>query len=339
MSPAVDVHGHLLVPQADELVDGFPGRLVERAADEVANTPETLVANRKQLTERAEQLTDPDRRLSDMDGMGIDIQVVGPMPMHHYWAMPAPAERFARVTNEAIAAHCATNPVRLLGLGTVPLQHAGLAVNLLTEAVTELGLRGISVSTNVDGRELADPRHEPVWARAAELGAVVFVHPWGCTLGTRLAAHYLANTVGQPVENAIALSHVIFSGLLDRYPELRLCFAHGGGYLPTYIGRADHAWHARPDARGCARPPSEYLRRIWFDALVYTPEALRHLVSVAGADRVVLGTDYPFDMGIEDPLERLAAAGLPVEEAEAIRSTTALSLLGLETVARQGIPR
>ena len=329
MTQSVDFHGHLLVPEANELLAAEPGLLRERAVDEVTNTPQTLAVNRKQLAERSAQLTDHRRRLSDLDEMGIDVQVVGPMPMHHYWATPVLAEKYTRCVNAAIAAHCAAAPERLAGLGTVPLQHPELAVELLTEAVRAQGLRGISVSTDVDGRELADPRHEPVWARAAELGAVVFVHPWGCGLGSRLAAHYLSNTVGQPLENALALSHLIFSGVLDRHPGLRLCFAHGGGYLPSYIGRADHAWHYRTDARGCAEPPSRYLRRMWFDALVYTPESLRHLVSVVGADRVVLGTDYPFDMGIDDPLERLSAADFDPEVAAAIRSHNALSLLGL----------
>lgn len=329
MSPVVDCHGHLLVPSANEVLAGRSGLAEEWAADTVANSADSLERNRLQLAQRHGQLTDPDRRLSDMDAMGVDIQVVGPMPMHHYWAEPALAERFTLRTNEAVAAHCKHAADRLVGLGTVPVQHPDLAAELLTDAVHRLGLRGFSVSTNVAGRELADPAFEPLWAKAAELGAVVFVHPWGCTLGARLADNYLANSVGQPVENTVALATLILSGLLDRLPGLRLCFAHGGGYLPTGIARADHAWHVRPDARGSVRPPSEYLRQIWFDALVYTPAALRALVDAAGPHHVVLGTDYPFDMGILDPLDRLAAAGLDRDDTAAIESTNALTLLGL----------
>jgi aminocarboxymuconate-semialdehyde decarboxylase len=179
----------------------------------------------------------------------------------------------------------------------------------------------------VDGRELADPAHDPVWRRVEELGAVVLVHPWGCSLGERLATHYLGNTVGQPLETTVALSHLIFSGVLDRFPRLKLVAAHGGGYLPTYIGRSDHAWHMREDARGCARPPSAYLRRMWFDALVYTPGGLRHLVEEVGADRDVLGTDHPFDMGVEDPVARLDAAGLSPADHVAVAGGNALDLL------------
>ncbi|MEU9453355.1 amidohydrolase family protein [Streptomyces sp. NPDC048277] len=326
-TPVVDFHGHLAVPEADALVAGTEGFAAELAAEQRAHSPESLAANRAQLQRLAGKLTDVGARLADLDAMGVDIQVVGPMPMHHYWAGPGLAVQLARTVNEAVAAHCAAAPERLHGLGTVPLQHPDLAVALLDRAVTEQGLYGISVSTTVEGRELADPAHDEVWRKAEELGAVVFVHPWGCSLGERLASNYLGNTVGQPTETTVALSRLIFTGVLDRFPRLKLVAAHGGGYLPTYIGRSDHAWAVRPDARGCAEPPSSYLRRMWFDALVYTPRALRHLVEEVGADRVVLGTDHPFDMGVTDPVARLDAAGLDPAARDAIAGGNALGLL------------
>lgn len=217
-SPVVDFHGHLAVPAADALVAGAPGLAAELAAEQRAHSPESLAVNRAQLQGLAVRLTDVGARLADLDAMGVDVQVVGPMPMHHYWADPDLALDLARTTNEAVAAHCAEAPDRLFGLGTIPLQHPDLAVALLDRAVTEHGLYGGSVSTTVDGRELADPVHDPVWHKAEELGAVVFVHPWGCSLGARLATHYLGNTVGQPVETAVALSRLIFTGVLDRFP-------------------------------------------------------------------------------------------------------------------------
>jgi len=326
-TPVVDFHGHLAVRAADALVAGTPGLAAELAAEQRAHSPESLAVNRAQLQGLSRRLTDVGARLADLDAMGVDVQVVGPMPMHHYWADPDLALGLARTTNEAVAAHCAEAPDRLYGLGTIPLQHPDLAVALLDRAVTEHGLYGVSVSTTVDGRELADPVHDPVWHKAEELGAVVFVHPWGCSLGARLATHYLGNTVGQPVETAVALSRLIFTGVLDRFPRLKLVAAHGGGYLPTYIGRSDHAWRVRRDARGCAEPPSAYLRRMWFDALVYTPRALRHLVEEVGADRVVLGTDHPFDMGVDDPVDRLDAAGLSPTDQAAVAGGNALDLL------------
>ena len=325
--PVVDFHGHLAVPAADALCAGTPGLAAEFAAEQRAHSPASLAVNRAQLQRLTPKLTDVDARLADLEAMGVDAQVVGPMPMHHYWADLELAVRLTRTVNEAVAAHCAGAPQRLYGLGTVPLQHPDLAVALLGEAVVDHGLYGISVSTTVEGRELADPAHDVVWRRAEELGAVVFVHPWGCSLGTRLATNYLGNTVGQPVETTVALSHLIFTGALDRFPRLKLVVAHGGGYLPTYIGRSDHAWRVREDARGCAEPPSAYLRRMWFDSLVYTPRALRQLVEEVGADRVVLGTDYPFDMGVADPLDRLGAAGLIPADRSAVAGGNAYDML------------
>ncbi|MGW3408694.1 amidohydrolase family protein [Streptomyces sp. NPDC000888] len=326
-TPVVDFHGHLAVPAADALCAGTSGLAAELAAEQRAHSPASLTVNRAQLQRLALKLTDVTVRLADLDAMGVDIQVVGPMPMHHYWADEDLAVRLARTVNEAVAAHCANAPERLYGLGTVPLQHPDLAVALLDRAVTEYGLYGISVSTTVDGRELADRAHDAVWQKAEELGAVVFVHPWGCSLGERLAGHYLGNTVGQPVETTVALSHLIFTGVLDRFPRLKLVAAHGGGYLPPYIGRSDHAWHVREDARGCVEPPSAYLKRMWFDALVYTPRALRALVEEVGVDRVVLGTDFPFDMGVDDPVARLDAAGLSPADRAAVAGGNALDLL------------
>ena len=327
--PVIDTHGHLLVPEANALADGHPREAADAAAELASFSAPSIAVNQAQIRRVWPQLTAVERRLEDLDAIGVDVQVVGPMPMHRYWAGQELASKLTTVTNQAIAAHCADGAGRLYGLGTLPLQHPDLAVRELERAITELGLKGVSVSTNVDGRELSDAAFEPVWAAAAGLGAVVFIHPWGCSLGTRLGAHFLGNTFGQPAETALALSHLIFGGTLDRHPRLKLLAAHGGGFLPTYSGRSDHAWTHRPDARGCAEPPSAYLRRIWYDALVYTPQALRHLVEAAGADKVVLGTDYPFDMGVTDPVERAAAAGLPAADLTAILSGNAATLFAI----------
>ena len=168
----------------------------------------------------------------------------------------------------------------------------------------------MEISSFAGDVELSDERLEPFWARAAELGCVVFLHPFGCSLDERLDRFYLSNTVGQPAENAVALSHLIFAGVLDRHPGLRIVAAHGGGYRPFAIGRSDRAWAVRPEARRCEHAPSSYLRRMWFDTVVHDAGALRRLVEVAGADRVVLGSDFPFDMGLDDPVEFVRSAGL-----------------------------
>ncbi|WP_375424036.1 amidohydrolase family protein [uncultured Friedmanniella sp.] len=328
----VDLHAHALAPAVMGLVSDQPGHLAQQDQDRRFFGAASSAVNGAQLGRIGPLLTDPARRLAAMDAAGVDRQLVSPMPLYHSWADEPLAERITRLTNAGVAELVATNPGRLTGLGTVPLQHPELAAAELDHAVSELGLAGVQIGTAYGDRELADDAYAGFWARAEELGCVVFVHPWGCSLGERLDRHYLANTVGNPTETTVALSHLIFSGLLDRHPGLRLLAAHGGGYLPTYIGRSDHAWAARPDAHACAEPPSAYLRRIWFDSLVYTPQALRQLVEAVGAAQVVLGSDYPFDMGVEDPVDRLLAAGLDAADEVAVRGGNAARLLQRSTV-------
>lgn len=333
VGPSVDVHAHALLPAVAAAVAGQPGHARQQELELRSSGAESAAVNRTQLGRLGPRLTDPALRLDAMDRAGVDLQVVSPMPLYHYWAEAQLAERLSRITNEGVAALVAAHPGRLTGLGTVPLQHPALAVAELTRAVDGYGLRGVQVGTAAGGRELADEALDAFWARAAELSAVVFIHPWGCSLAERLDRYYLSNTVGNPVETAVALSHVVFSGLLDRHPGLRILAAHGGGYLPTYTGRSDHAWRVRPEARRPVRPPSDYLRQMWFDSLVYTPRALRQLVDAVGTDRVVLGSDYPFDMGVEDPVDRLSAVGLDRDAVAAIRGRNALDLLGLPVPA------
>ncbi|MFF7844577.1 amidohydrolase family protein [Streptomyces ossamyceticus] len=333
--PTIDVHAHLLLPEVEEAVAGAAGLAEARRLDARRNGPAALAVSGPMVGARVPRLTDVTVRLAAMDAQGVDIQLVSPSPSHyHYWAGPRIAASVCRLANEGTAAHCAKNPDRLLGLGLAPLQHPDLAVELLDHAL-EQGLKGVEISSHAPGPggtrevELSDPRLEDFWARAEESGALVFLHPFGCTLDTRLDQWYLSNTVGQPTENAVALSHLIFSGVLDRHPGLKLVAAHGGGYLPTHLGRSDHAWRVRPDARGCAREPSSYLKQLYVDSLVHDPRVLRTLIAACGADRVLLGSDFPFDMGTEDPLAALRAADLPGPDFHAVRGANASALLDL----------
>jgi aminocarboxymuconate-semialdehyde decarboxylase len=330
--PTVDVHAHALVPAANELVAGHPGHVEQQARDARWFGEAAGAVNRAQLSRLGPALTDVELRFAAMDRARVDVQVVAPMPFYHPWADANLAEKVFAVTNEGIAGLTAAHPDRLVGLGTVALHHPELAVRLLDDCVGQLGLRGVQIGTTAGERELDHPSLADFWARAEELGALVLIHPWGCTLGERLADYYLANTVGNPTETTVALSRLILSGLLDRHPRLDLCSVHGGGYLPYYLGRSDHAWHERPDAHTCAQPPSSYLRRIWFDSLVYSPAGLRALVDAAGPDRVLLGSDYPFDMGVADPVDRLEAAGLDAASVAAIAGGNA-ARLGLATAS------
>ena len=327
-TPTIDIHAHVLLPDIEEAIAGRPERAAARELDARRTGPQAQAVNGPMFRDRIPKLTDVNARVAAMDASGVDVQLVSPLPDYHFWADEDLARTIWELANTGTAAHCAQAPERLRGLGLLPLQHPPLAIEALEHALQQ-GLSGVELSSHAPGRELSDPAYEAFWSRAEETQALLFLHPFGCTLDERLDQWYLSNTVGQPTENAVALSHLIFSGVLDRHPALRLLAAHGGGYLPTHIGRSDHAWRVRPDARDCAHAPSSYLKRLHFDSLVHDPFVLRELIRVAGADRVLLGSDFPFDMGTDDPLAALRAAGLPDPEFDAVRGGNAASLLRL----------
>jgi len=329
----IDVHAHTVAPAVERLVADSAQKQAEPELRLRTMGAASVDYNAKHMLPRAAApLGDLPVRLAAMDRMGVDIQVISPQPtQYYYWADHDLAREVVSAQNEHIAGICAQYPERLVGLGTLALQHPELAVTQLEHAVKQLGLRGFELSTAVNDRELSHPSLEPVWARAEQLGCLVFIHPMGCSLGERLQPAYLSNSVGQPVETAVALSHLIFGGVLDRHSGLKICAAHGGGYLPTYIGRADHAYRTRPDARTMAHPPSEYLRRIYFDSLVYSPTHLRTLIDQVGDGQVVVGTDYPFDMGHYDIHSLVGATpNLTAEQRAAILGGNAARLLGLK---------
>ena len=326
-----DVHAHLLLPSLQAEVERRAPEAFRAAAELEArrNGPESLAASGAMIKERFGLLTDLGARLAAMDAQGVDRQWVSASPNHFYpWAEEGLAVWTAMEANRLVAEHVAQAPDRLTGLGLVPLQHPERILESVDDAVLGRGLAGVEISSFAGDVELSDPRLEPFWSRVEELGAIVFLHPFGCSLDERLDRFYLSNTVGQPTENAVALSHLIFSGVLDRHPRLKLVAAHGGGYLPMAIGRSDHAWRVRPEAHGCNHAPSTYLKRLWFDTVVHDPSALARLVEVAGETQVLMGSDFPFDMGPEDPVAEVRAAGLPDSVTQRILSGNARELLG-----------
>jgi aminocarboxymuconate-semialdehyde decarboxylase len=330
----VDFHCHVLTLGAEPLVADQPQKQGEAAMMLEAIGEASVAHNNAVMLPRAfPKLTRIEERLADMNAMGVDVQVLSPSPtQYYYWADRDLARQLVRLQNEHIAGLCAQHPERFVGLGTLALQHAELAAEQLDYAVRQLGLKGVEISTSVNGEELDAERLLPFWQKADELGAIIFIHPFGTTLGERVRTHYLANIIGQPLETTIALSHLIFGGVLDRHRGLKIVAAHGGGYLPSYCGRTNHGHDVRPEAKGGAQlRPVEYLRKMWFDTLVYEPEGLQHLVNVVGASQVVVGSDYPFDMGHYDPHGLIGATpGLTEKEAAAILGGNAAALLGLQ---------
>ena len=332
-SLTVDLHCHSFVKEVEPLVKDRPEKQAEPGLQQrFMGEPSAQYNSLTMLPNAFPKLTSVEARLKDMDAMGVDIQVVSPTSVqHYYWADLDLAREIVRVTNEKMAEECARHPDRLLALGNVALQHPELSLEQLEHCMRNLGMRGVEISTAVNGLELDNPRFASFWARAEELGCVVFIHPFGTSLGERVNRFYLQNIVGQPIETTIALSHLIFGGVLDRHPGLKILAAHGGGYLPSYIGRSDHAYAARPDAHTMKRAPSEYLRQIYFDSLVYQASSLGHLIGQVGASQVVVGTDYPFDMGSYDVHELVnGVPGLSESERADILGGNAARLIGLK---------
>jgi aminocarboxymuconate-semialdehyde decarboxylase len=331
----IDVHCHIFVPQVQGIVAGSGGEKSDAAALLRTFGERSLAVNSAQLETIGPKLTTVEARLTDMDAMGVDMQVISISPTQYFYTIDEPdmAEAVVSTANDRIAETVAGYPDRLSGFGTVSLQYPDRAAAQLDHAMRRLGLRGVEISTHVDGVNISDRRFDPFWSKADEMGAVVFLHPWGTTVGDRLSRHYLGNTVGQPMETAIALSNLIFDGTLDRHPGVKIIAAHGGGYLPLYINRSDHAFAHRPEACGCAHPPSAYFRRIWFDSLVYEPDHLRRLTDAVGASQIVLGTDYPFDMGHYEPASLLSA--FDDATIAAIAGGNAAALLGLHAEAHR----
>ena len=323
----VDMHCHLGAPAADALMR--PHMKPEHNLLMRFSSPITDETNARQFAQIGRKLNTIDERLADMDAMGVDVQVISPSPgQYFYWAEPELGLQASRLVNDTLAEACGRHPDRLVAMGTIPLQHPEYAVAEMRRCVSELGMRGIEVSSNVNGRELSQLELAPVFAAAEELGVLLFLHPLGFTQADRLSEHYFNNIIGNPLESAIAVGHLIFDGVLERHPKLKICVAHGGGYLPTYSGRMDHAFGARADARQhIAREPSSYLRQFWFDSLVFDPDHLQWLVDKFGADRILLGTDYPFDMSEADPLG--FTSGLADDVRDKVRGLNAADLLGL----------
>ena len=298
----VDIHCHLGIPAADAIVQAkYPGPPPGINDFTSARTSEV---NRAQFAAIGRTLNTLDTRLVDMNRLGIDVQAISPSPgQYFYFADPETGRDAARAVNDGMAAAVAQHPDRLVGLGSVPLQNIGMAIAEMRRCVAELDLRGIEISSNVNGKDFDAEDFRPFWAAAEELGILLFIHPLGFTHAHRMSAYYFNNLIGNPLESTLAIGHLIFGGVLDRYPGLRICVAHGGGYMPGYWGRMDHGWRVRADcSEHCRHLPSSYLRKLWLDTLVFDQDELDSLVRVHGADRLCLGTDYPFDMSEPDPL-------------------------------------
>ncbi|MFL6797925.1 MAG: amidohydrolase family protein [Xanthobacteraceae bacterium] len=329
-SMTIDIHSHVAIPQASRYVQPH----LDMSSIPLAHfaNAETRALSQNQEEDIRSRITGYDERVADLDAMGLDLQVVLPPPNQCFYTLPLEiAVQASRMVNDGLAEYVARKPDRFIALGTVPLSHGGEAANELERCVKSLGMKGVEILTNVAGKELSDPHFAPFWAKAEQLGALVIIHPNGFTHADRLTRFYFNNVIGNPLETTIALHYLIFDGVLERHPDLKILAVHGGGYLPAYSGRIDHAWGARSDSHGdLPHPPTTYLRKIYFDTVVFTPHQLAELVRLFGADHVIMGTDYPFDMAEYDPIGHVAAVDLDAASMAAIAGGNARKLLGLE---------
>jgi aminocarboxymuconate-semialdehyde decarboxylase len=330
-SETIDLHAHIIVPEAEALARENSRWSRAGEAARQAMGERSYLVNNEQAAKNLSKSTDIPLRLDDMDRMGVDIQVLSPSPNQYYpWAEPDLASSLARIQNERISQVCTAHSDRFIGLGAVSLQHPELAVSQLDQCLNSYRLKGVEISSASLGRDLSNEDFEPFWELAESLQAVILIHPMGSTLGERTVPYYLSNIIGMPLDTTLALSHLIFSGIFDRYPRLKIVAVHGGGYFPAYTGRFDHGYRVRPESKTMMHPPSTYLQRIYFDTVVFRPDLLRSLIEKAGIDQVVLGTDYPFDMGdyeLEDLLGGIPDLG--DKGLKAIRSGNARRLLSL----------
>lgn len=328
--PVIDIHCHRECGPAGELMAE-----AARAAGKVAlghGNPTTQAVNKRQLEFIRPKMDLLDVRLEDMDRMGVDIQAVAvAVYQYYYWADPDLGAKVSRIINEEFVESTSKYPGRFLPLGTVPLQDTDATIQELRYLAQELGMRGIEIGTHVEGEEISSPRLDPFWAEVQELGLVVVIHTQGATHAQRLADHNFVNIIGHAFEATLATSHLIFDGVVARYPDLKIVVVHGGGYLPAYAGRIDHGWRARADvSEGVPDLPTSYLRKFFFDTMVFEPAQVEYLAGLYGAEQIVLGTDYPYDMGDDDPLALLGACtGLKQDEIDLIAGGNAARLLGL----------
>jgi len=323
---SIDIHAHCVPAEALDLLHSEGASI----GIEVGDDGSVVVAGRPLPMPLRQTLVDRDGRLAAMDRSGIDIQVLSSwIDLTAYRLDPDAGARWSRLLNETLAGEAASHPDRFLALGTVPLQNPEAAVTELRYAVDELGMVGVEIGTRVGDVDLVSARLDLFWEEAARLRCLLLLHPLDPLPGIDLGSHFLHNIVGRPAETTIAVARLLLAGLFERHPRLQMCVVHGGGFLPYQIGRMGRAWVARPEivASELKTPPLEALRQLSFDTVLHEPAAIRYLVDVVGADRVLLGTDYPFEMGDADPVATIEAVpGLGTADRTAILSGNAQRL-------------
>jgi aminocarboxymuconate-semialdehyde decarboxylase len=328
----IDIHTHILPEHIPNWKDKFGYGGFIRLEHHKPNCARMLKDDGHFFREIEDNCWSPERRIEDCTAHGVDVQVLSTVPvMFAYWAKPADGLEVSKVLNDGIAEIVEKYPKKFIGLATVPMQDAKLAVKEL-ERAREIGLVGVEIGSNINQKNLSEPEFFDVFAACAESGMAVFVHPWEMMGMNDMRKYWLPWLVGMPAETSRAICSLIFSGVLEKLPQLRVAFAHGGGEFPATIGRIEHGFNVRPDL--CAVDnnvnPREYLNRMYFDSLVHSPEMLDYLIKLAGAERVALGTDYPFPLGELEPGQLIESMSYDDATKAKLLHGAALDWLGLE---------
>lgn len=324
----IDFHSHVIPQNFVAAIETAPARIAARI--EGQGDARRVVHDQGYVYPLFAEFIDVEAKLAAMDRKGLDISVLSPAPpTFSYWADRDVAVEINRLVNDGVAAMVAARPDRLRGMGIIPMQHPDAAIDELERIVKVHGFRAIEIGTGIEGAKLSEPRFRPILRRAQELGVFVFAHPYYVGNKSGLEDYYLTNLVGNPLETALMVADLMFSGTMDDLPDLKIGLAHGGGFVPYQIGRLVHGHKVRGETRAkSAASPLDLLRRFYFDSVVFEPQALGFLVDLVGAEHVFLGTDAPFDMGDETPLKTIAdAPGLSINQRTQVTERTALSLL------------
>lgn len=327
----VDFHTHIISEEIPNFVEKYGGGwpTLEKTCSCGAN----IMVSGKKFREVTDQVWSPEKRIEDMDKEGVDIQVLSPIPVtFSYWAEPAKAEEFSKIQNDGIAETVKENPDRFIGLGTVPMQDTETSIREMERCIFELGLKGIEIGTNVNGKNLDNPDFAEFFEMAEKWNVPLFIHPWETLGRDRFPRHNFMYTVGMPSETALAAASLINGAVMEKHPNLKVCFAHGGGSFPYILPRLDQGWNVWPDIRRTEYPPSFYAKKFYFDGLVYDPMNLNYLIERFGYKKVVMGSDYPFLLR-ENPPGKIIdnTLSLTDEQRAAILGGNALSFLNINT--------
>src|SRR5262245_6880911 len=326
--PTIDIHAHFVPEEYLRIIEaeGEPYGVRLRSG---ANGP-MIVVGQAIIGPITAHYHNVDLRLKAMDAQQVTVHALSLNPPMVYWADEALGVRLARLVNDAMTDAPRAHPERFVALATLPMQDPEAAVNEVDRAVKELGCRGIYLGTNVRGKELTDSSFLPFFERINALAVPIFLHPFNVIGSQRLTRYYLHNLLGNPFDTAVAAATLIFSGLLDRFPNLDICLPHAGGAFPYLIGRINHGWKVRQECKTMKKPPMSYLRRFTYDTISHASEPLRYLINLVGSDRVMLGSDYCFDMGYRRPVKVVTSLKLGRADQEKILGGNAARLLRLK---------